>query len=64
MRKAEERNNEGLGEDEGLPGASFVGSGDGLGGQIGPHKLLSVQAQLGLRIPPPPFQDIPRYQTY
>ena len=50
MSAAEEKNNEGAGGEEGLPTASFAGTEDGPGGQIGPYKLLSILGEGGFGV--------------
>jgi serine/threonine protein kinase/Tfp pilus assembly protein PilF len=47
MSTAEEDSNIGAGEEEGIPTASYTGSEDGPGGQIGPYKLLRVLGEGG-----------------
>jgi len=47
MSDARGKNNKGPDEEEGIPTASFPGSGKGALGQVGPYKLLSVLGEGG-----------------
>ena len=50
MSKTEERNDKGQDKEESIPTASMGGSAIGLGGQIGPYKLLSILGEGGFGV--------------